>query len=123
MSEMKKEQEARKSGKLEKDGLRLIAVAEKYLTKDHEKICIDDYKRTMHDPNSFQLASELVLNKGAMLYFGNGCDGCSDSFNSGRGINIIANVRGKNVYGGLVLTRLVCHYDWDGKNIILRDSR
>lgn len=75
--------------------------------------CITDFKRTMNDPSSFELAGELTLDRWMSMFL-------RDRAYSPLGVSLYpyqkeivvftASVRGRNAYGGLVLNKMNCMF-------------
>jgi hypothetical protein len=83
----------------------IAAISSSYGEDIQGKACVEEFKRTMNDPSSFQLAGPLVYDPiGTQQYYGVKWDGG----NPRRAI-YSAPVRGRNAFGGLILSKMYCH--------------
>lgn len=85
--------------------------AQNLITKADHQICIDSYIKNMHDPSSFELAGEFFLDEIATRYsYGRTWD-----YGPERRVVYSARARGRNAYGGLVLSKMQCIFGvYDG---------
>lgn len=85
-----------------------LARAEKFVTKEHVYACMEAFKVTMHDPDSFEIVSLPVLDK-----FGSGYT-WGKSLYAGQPLRLVVfdgAVRGNNSFGGKVLTSISCEFN------------
>jgi hypothetical protein len=90
------------------------------LTPALRQKCIDQYKTQMNDPSSFQLAGELAASVGQTIIQmevaemerpdPKGGDKLVKGAPSPPIVAFIAPIRGKNAFGGLVLSQMKCIY-------------
>jgi hypothetical protein len=93
-----------------------VALAKQFYKDDiHGAACIVLFRRTMNDPDSFQLAGPFQYNSIAtQVWWGTDWDGGKP-----RRVVYTAPFRGKNAYGALILSELQCQFTIESEGLQL----